>query len=80
MNDKPYIMEEAVKLRIDILREYNDKIKKLEKGISMKSVTSRDNIFCTGNDASIFFRIDELRKELKEELNFIERLWKKNMI
>lgn len=80
MNDITNIMNVAQEQRRLILKEYSDKIKRLEKGISMKSVTSRDNIFCTGNDAAIFYQIEKLRKELKEELNFIERLWKKNMI
>ena len=70
-------MENVFEDRRIILNEYSSKIKKLESKISMQSITSRDNIFCNGNDASIFFRISELRKELKEEINFIERQWKK---
>jgi len=58
-----------------IIKDHSEKVKKLESKISLNSVNNRDNIFCTGNDASIFYEIKQLKNKLKNDLNFIERIY-----
>lgn len=66
-------MENILQIRINILREYGSKIESLEKKLSDVSITSTDNIFCTGSDSAILYRIETLKKELKKELEFINK-------
>jgi hypothetical protein len=56
-----------------LLRKFAERIRTLESKLSCPTLESRDNIFCTGRDAAIFYKITELKTELKGDLAFIDR-------